>query len=100
MCSLTPFLLVLFGFVCVSAASVVHVSTGAQLAAAISEPGVQKIVVDGPIHLEEGDFGPHIVKLSRNLTITSDLAGPHQASKAVAEAAAVAWQPACQLFPS
>jgi hypothetical protein len=39
------------------------------------------IVVDGPIHLEEGDFGPRIVKLSRNLTITSDLAGPHQVSK-------------------
>lgn len=60
------------------AAEVQHVSTGQQFAAAISDPSVQTVLLDGPIALEEGDFGPHITRLTRNLTITSDAAGPHQ----------------------
>lgn len=62
----------------VLAAAGVRVSSGPQFAAAISDPAVNTVLVDAPIALEEGDFGPHITRLTRNLTITSDAAGPHQ----------------------
>lgn len=44
----------------------------------ISDPAVDRIVVDGPIRLEAEHFSPDApIRLTRNLTITSD-AGPHQ----------------------
>lgn len=64
-----------------AAAEIQRVRTGQQLAAAISDPSVQTVLVEGPIALEEGDFGPHVTRLTRNLTITSDAAGPHQARR-------------------
>lgn len=62
------------------AATTVHVQSGSALAAAISDPAVGKIVVDGPIRLELEHFSSENVpiRLTRNLTITADAAGPHQ----------------------
>jgi hypothetical protein len=61
-----------------AAAGVQHVRSGPQFAAAIADPAVKTVLVDAPIALEEVDFGPHIIRLTRNLTITSDAVGPHQ----------------------
>ncbi|KAF6257949.1 hypothetical protein COO60DRAFT_1626631 [Scenedesmus sp. NREL 46B-D3] len=58
--------------------SSVRVSTGQELVQAMQDTSVEHISVDRPIRLENADFPEQIIKLNRNLTISSPKEGPHQ----------------------
>jgi len=74
-------------------ATTVHVQSGSALAAAISDSAVDRIIVDGPIRFEAGDFSSDTpIRLTRNLTITSDAAGPHQVLLLIGGGKGDVWQ--------
>jgi hypothetical protein len=61
-----------------SCGSPVRVGSGKELVQAVQDISIEHISVDRPIRLENGDFPSHIIKLNRNLTISSPPEGPHQ----------------------
>jgi hypothetical protein len=61
-----------------SSGSSLSVGSGRELVQALQDIGIEHISVDRPIRLENGDFPSHIIKLNRNLTISSPSEGPHQ----------------------
>jgi hypothetical protein len=54
------------------------VGSGKELVQALQDINIDSISIDRPIRLENGDFPSHIIKLNRNLTISSPPEGPHQ----------------------
>jgi hypothetical protein len=55
-----------------------HVTTGEQLASAIRDPTVSRIVLDTDVRLAAKDWPDEPYRLARNLTVTSDFHGPHR----------------------
>ncbi|WIA09496.1 hypothetical protein OEZ85_008896 [Tetradesmus obliquus] len=54
------------------------VGSGRELVQALQDSNVERISVNRPIRLENEDFPAQIIKLNRNLTISSPDEGPHQ----------------------
>jgi hypothetical protein len=58
--------------------AILRVSSGKELVQALQDTSVEHISVDRPIRLENWDFPAQIIKLNRNLTVSSPQEGPHQ----------------------
>lgn len=54
------------------------VGSGRELVQALQDSNVERISVNRPIRLENEHFPAQIIKLNRNLTISSPDEGPHQ----------------------
>jgi hypothetical protein len=81
-----------------AAGAPVHVSTGAELAAAFGGDA-RRIVLDRDVAFSPADWPGGVHKLTRNLTVTSDLAGPHRVRERAAWSGGGAPGPAARLWP-